>query len=575
MAKYCYILRSCNPKEYEDITNLCLEALIPDIGESVYINADPSKLYVIEFVGVDICICEKELPPYTVSKEKCLLETKPKCFLIINCKDGKELQVCLTGVAGIGLVVEIKELEGCWRIEKEVEEGETQLAVSKVHTDCETCLGVEKIYYLIVDCSEPTRTFEVEIIGTAVNIGDVITIAEYKGCWEVKDRAEQSTQTVTLLGIYKDCLDCNGVQPKYYRLETCDGKQTNTVQLIGGTVNIGDVIMVAENKDCWKVIAEVQEAVNVFTYSSTLQDCSECEPPSEDCKEDGERTIAYATMVRLPEPPIPDKGFKECCYTNLVLAHQTDSDPYKNDFTGFYFQKQTSGDDCDFILHELATGNTYALNNGTYGVFKDFGSITGNGDLTTYIVQWRKVLAVLGTGLYQVERAITVAGLTFSMMSNTFTLEQFTNVTADKTIRLDASMDGTMVHLGVDFKNSEFETSIRTFGFFGRRNPKYKQDNLVKRNYDTVQISMSQENEYEMQTGLIPECITTEIYDFILFGNELFASDYNLINHSYKFRLHEVELDKNKGGKYYTTNRDSRINVTFKDRVKNKRKINC
>lgn len=289
----------------------------------------------------------------------------------------------------------------------------------------------------------------------------------------------------------------------------------------------------------------------------------------------GERTIAYAIKVSLPEPPIPDKGFKECCYTNLVLGHTTDSDPYKNDYTGYFFKKQTSGDDCEFILHEIATGNTYDLNDGTYGIYKAFGDIVEQPNLTTFIVDWRKVLQVLGTGLYQVEKSITIVGLVFSEMSNTFTLNHFSDQIADKTIRIDAYMDGTMVHYDTDFRGSDFKTSMRTTGFFGRRDPKYKQDNLVKRNYEVKQISMSQENEYTLQSGLIPECITREIYDFILFGNKLFLSDYNLINHSYRFRLHEAELDSNKGGKYYTTNRDARLNLTFKDRIKNKRKVNC
>ena len=78
-----------------------------------------------------------------------------------------------------------------------------------------------------------------------------------------------------------------------------------------------------------------------------------------------------------------------------------------------------------------------------------------------------------------------------------------------------------------------------------------------------------------MESNLLPECITSEVYDFILFGDRIIANDYNGNNHSYKYSKFEVELSGNKGAKYYPAIRDSKINLTFKDRFENKRKINC
>lgn len=575
MAKYFYTLKSCDQNTHSDITNLCLDGLIPDVGESVYINSDPSKLYVIEFDGVDIGVCNQNLPPYIVSNQKCTQTPNVKCFEIENCDDGTIQNICLEGIAGVGITVEIDSLAGCWKINSEVTSSKNSGKVVKTYTDCTDCNNTVKEYYLIENCNDSNLSQEVEIIGGLASVGDVIQIADDKGCWLIKAQAQQGIKQVTLLGIYSTCTDCQNDKPRFYNLETCDGLQTNTVRLIGGNVTVGDVIRVEENSGCWTVIEEVQDAPNIFNYLSKYIDCDGCTTIQLDCREDGERTIAYANMVRLPKQEIPNKGFKECYYNNLVLAHQTDSETYKNDFTGFYYQRQTPNDSCDFILHELSTGDTYALNNNIYGDIKNFGDIAGNEDLTTYILQWRKVLTILGAGQYQIEKSITTAGISTSIISNTFTLEEFTTEKADKSIRIDANMDGKLVHLDTNFKNSGFKTSVRTKGYFGRRNPKYKQDNLVKRNYEVKQISMSQENEYQLQTGLIPECITKEIYDFILFGNDLFISDYNLNNHSYGYKIKPVELATNKGTKYFTTNRDANINLTFKDRIKNKRKINC
>lgn len=337
--------------------------------------------------------------------------------------------------------------------------------------------------------------------------------------------------------------------------------------------------------DCWQVIGhEVTDEIDRDTlikygaeYVELLEEyenCKECLQDNNSCNY-GERTLAYSTMVKLPEPAIPDRGFKECCYDNLVLAHLTDSKYQYNDFNSFYFKKQMQSDDCDFVLVEISTGDEYSLNDGTYGQYWDFGDFQTQPNLTVYKVEWRNVLGILGTGLYQIKKVMTVAGMQFEELSNTFHLEHFSNELADKTVRLDSVMDGKLVHLDVDFKGTGFTTSIRMQGYFGNRNPEYVQDNLVKRNYDTVQISMSQENEYQFQTNLLPVCITEEIYDFMLFGNQLYMNDYNLANHSYRYFKFPVELKGNKGSNYYPNIRDSRINLTFTDREKDKRKLNC
>lgn len=561
--------------------------------ENIETKERRSALLPLEQTAVGVAVEVEEVKGYWVlneidenAKEPLILlgvydkdKLEPKSYYVLqNCRNGELIEVSISGqLVAIGDVIRVQESKDCWTVLKVSRGSLIEWTLIAIYKDCQECGGVvggDGDYFVIKDCATQKET-TAEIQGGLLQVGDVFTVNENSNCYEILGASEIASEVFTFKHIYEDCTECLSSTSNFYRVKNCYSDEVNTVQILGGAVAVGDVITVCENNSGWIILAQVQGGVDTWTFTGKLKDCDECPEPSGDCVEDEERTIAYATMVRLPEPPIPDKGFKECCYTNLVLADESDGNKYKNDFTGFYFKKQTPSDDCEFILHELSTGDTYALDNGTYGDFKDFGSIAGQPNLTTYVVRWRKVLQVLGAGLYRIEKATTVAGLGFSEMSNTFTLDRFSDIRADKTVRLDAKMDGTMVHLGINFKGSDFETSIRTFGFFGRRDPKYKQDNLVKRNYDTVQISMSQENEYEMQTGLIPECITEQIYDFILFGNELFANDYNLINHSYKFRLYEVEFDSNKGGKYYNKIRDARLNLTFTDRVKNKRKINC
>jgi len=287
-----------------------------------------------------------------------------------------------------------------------------------------------------------------------------------------------------------------------------------------------------------------------------------------------ERTLSFANFIIIPPSTPANRGFKECCYDNVVLADNGSSDYEKNDFVSFYFVRQTASDD---IIWKLTNplGGTFTISDDTYGSFKDFGSYPDQPNLKTFKIEWEKVLTLLGEFNYNLSSSFTVGGIALTSDSNTFHLKQFTTLLADKTVRIDSVMNGELVHLGIDFKGTDYTTSLRMMGFFGRRNTKFVQDNIVKRDYSVEQISMSQENEYQFQTGLLPICITDELYDFILFGNEIFISDYNLNNHSYGFTKFAVELDSNKGANYYSLIRDSRVNLIFKDRIKNKRKINC
>lgn len=366
--------------------------------------------------------------------------------------------------------------------------------------------------------------------------------------------------------------------PEGYALDYCDNPDVPVcTRITREEQTICDYPVIKVNQypcDCFDVVREVESKGETVTVIGKYKDCDECREQVGTCGH-SERTIAYSVMVRLPEPPEPDRGFKECCYDNIVLASLTDDKYSKNDFNSFYFKRQLPSDECEFTLIDVETGSEYALNNGTYGIFWDFGDFTAQPDLTVYKVEWRKVLQVLGSGKYQIRKDMIIAGIPFPEYSNTYNLEQYTTEKADKTVRIDCVMDGKLVHIDTDFKGTGFTTSLRTKGYFGNRNPDYKQDNLVKRNYDTIQISMSQENEYQYQTGLLPICITEQLFDFILFGNKLYMNDYNASNHSYQYSKFPVELAGNKGTKYYVNKRDSRINLTFTDREKDKRKLNC
>ena len=155
-----------------------------------------------------------------------------------------------------------------------------------------------------------------------------------------------------------------------------------------------------------------------------------------------------------------------------------------------------------------------------------------------------------------------------------FTLRQFSSSLANKTTRIDVVMNGSLEKLKVNFTGISWKNSIRVGGFFGRREFQFEEDNIVNRQFESRQVSMKQSNEYKFQTNLIPDCVTNEIIDFLLFGNDIFLNDYNLNNHSYNFVKFPVKFESNDGTEYGVKTRKARLNLIFSDKFKNNLKRN-
>ena len=326
--------------------------------------------------------------------------------------------------------------------------------------------------------------------------------------------------------------------------------------------------------DCWSFVGEESIADELVTSFDDYNDCAEClNALAEDVCPSAERHLSYAIRVQLPPSPPPNRDFSKCCYMNLVLADLTDTDSYHNDFTGSWFKRVLPNSTVDFKLLDVDTATLYSLNSSTYGTFVDFGGVQT--ELSYYIVDWRKVLSLLGTGNYQIKKELTIAGIAVDVFSDTFHLKHFSIQTADGTVRIDTVMDGKLIAKDTDFKDSGYTTSMRLSGFFGRAEYSFEQDNLAKRDYSYMQNTMSSKREYKFQALQIPECVTEELWNFVLFGAELYVSDYNGNNHSYRYEVLPVKLEGNAGTEFFVTDRGCNINLTFSDRTENDRKINC
>jgi hypothetical protein len=220
------------------------------------------------------------------------------------------------------------------------------------------------------------------------------------------------------------------------------------------------------------------------------------------------------------------------------------------------------------------------LVNGTHGTLYSYGG-TEQPDLSYFRIEWRDVLSAIGEDIYTIRKELTIAGVSFNIDSPvTYDLRSFSQSLADNTIRIDWAMDGKLVKIDTDFKNTNYTNSLRLQGFFGDRQAKIEQDNVVYSSkkgqpYFQDQITMSNNFEYIFQAYNLLECIVRPLFEEAIFANEFFLNDYNLNNHSYFYdRLPVILVDDN-GSEYQVRNRAVNVNLTFADRNKNNRKTNC
>lgn len=292
--------------------------------------------------------------------------------------------------------------------------------------------------------------------------------------------------------------------------------------------------------------------------------------------EDKERTRSKALFVQMPtETESPDEIFKECCYSHYVLADTENSSDYRNDYSGFWHQRQLPNETATFTLVRTNDGTETVLNDDAgFGQFFPFGYFETNTNLTGYKIEWRRVLQELGEGSYVIRKNQMIAGQNIVVNSYTHNLKRFSTKIAKQTVRMDVVMNGRIEKLGVQFKGTGWKHSLRFGGMFGRREPQHEEDILIERNYKKTQISMKQTNEYKFGTMLLPICITSEIFDFMIFANDIFMNDYNLNNHSYGYVKFPVKYTSNDGTYYSHLTRNARLNLVFEDRLADTEKRN-
>jgi hypothetical protein len=151
-------------------------------------------------------------------------------------------------------------------------------------------------------------------------------------------------------------------------------------------------------------------------------------------------------------------------------------------------------------------------------------------------VNWNDILINYGQGSYTLAIAYSISGVSGLLLWGDYKLLPYSIQNALKTARVRAIFNGKQTIDGIDFTNSNVQSTHRFYGYIGNRQPNMQIDNLIYDNREMKRVIRENLNDYEIITDPEDECILRPLLElFLISENQLFISDYNAHNHSYRY----------------------------------------
>lgn len=223
-----------------------------------------------------------------------------------------------------------------------------------------------------------------------------------------------------------------------------------------------------------------------------------------------------------------DRGFFKCCETQLVLADPTSEDTWKNDINSAWVKLSDPSDSATILLTKEGTATTYPIT---------IQNFVNEPNAIYRTIKWRDVLASDGEGCYKIEIAYTIGGITGNLTWGIYDLQTYSITRALTTARIRVILNLKQHIEGINFTGSMVEDSVRFNGFIGNRQPNMELDNLIYQNRVVRTVVRENLDTYEIKTDPYTENMLTRLSDlYLLSENDMFISDYNAFNNSYKIQ---------------------------------------
>jgi hypothetical protein len=296
----------------------------------------------------------------------------------------------------------------------------------------------------------------------------------------------------------------------------------------------------------WTVGLDV--TINTFSCSCT---------PRED------RIFRQYEVVKLPDTFVEqNRGLKDCCCSYYVLG-SPDQETWKKDQTSAWIKLSDLGDTHTFTLYKNGQPTSYVCPN--YAFINE-----PNAFYTT--IEWSDVLASDGVGCYTLKVEFVISGITDDFTWGKYDLKPYSIANALKTARIKAIFNGYHEVDQIDFTASNVESTHRFFGYIGNRQPNTEIDNIIYDNREMKRVIRENLNDYEIITEPSDECIIRPLVElYLLSENQLFISDYNAHNHSYRYLDLPVIVSESAQIEYKDLSRKATLTCKVSDKFKSNR----
>ena len=286
----------------------------------------------------------------------------------------------------------------------------------------------------------------------------------------------------------------------------------------------------------------------------------EVDCPAECGRED--RMMWQYKSISIPQDFVEDdRGMKDCCCEQLVLASAGES--WESDLSSGWIKLSDSLDTCTFKLTKNGQPTNYVP---TPVPFPN----EPNAFYAT--IDWYQVLLQDGVGCYNFSITFDISGIVGTLNVGNFKLKQFTTQNAIGTARIRAVFNGIQESDGINFTGADIVSDMRFYGYIGNRKPNMEIDNIIYGNREMKRVIRENLYSYEVITDPLDECIIKPITElYLLSENQLYISDYNAHNHSYRYNDLPVIVETSPEIEYFDFSRKARLTCELSDKFKNKR----
>lgn len=257
----------------------------------------------------------------------------------------------------------------------------------------------------------------------------------------------------------------------------------------------------------------------------------------------------------------------ECVYNEIVFG-STDNDWWKNDKTRVTFRRYIASDTVDIELFKDGI-SIAALNDNTLGVFTN-GFTIGNAEQQLYVsfeVDWQKVFLAHGWGHYQIVANLSILGVSSTFESVNYTLLQYTDKRANKTVRIETISNGKTNGSIFDFTGLNLYSSYRISGDFIENVETLEVNKYKTSQKEWRQIQDKVIENYELRTKMLPRVVTSTLTKQISLANDIKITDYKLMAEELYRRIpvYPINFEKTQ----LENNRKSIYNVKFTAKLEN------